>query len=56
MMPVYYKIIVTKDNLECVLYWWEKTYSKLMESLNLLKADAIEMEMITKEEYENNML
>jgi hypothetical protein len=59
IMSVYYKIIVTRDNLECVLYWWEKTYSKLMELVNLLydvaKVDAVELEMINKKEYENNI-
>ena len=52
---VYYKVTVTKDNMECTLYWWEKTYSKLLESIDFLykyaKVNAVELEMITKKEY-----
>ena len=58
MEDVYYKVTVTKDNMESVLYWWEKNYKKFMESIELLndvaKVDAIELELISKEEYENN--
>ena len=59
-MAVYYKVIVTRNNFSCVLYWWEKTYSKLMESVDLLyecaKVDAVELEMITKKEYDKNFV
>ena len=58
MEDVYYKVTVTKDNMESVLYWWENNYKKFMESIELLndvaKVDAIELELISKEEYENN--
>ena len=58
MEDVYYKGTVTKDNMESVLYWWETNYKKFMESIELLndvaKVDAIELELISKEEYENN--
>ena len=52
MSDVYYKVTVTRGELECTVYWWEKTYAKLMESVDLLykcaKMDAVELEMITK--------
>ena len=55
MNSVYYKVIVTKDDLECTLYWWEKTYDVLMESVDILykyaKVDAVVLEMITKEQW-----
>ena len=58
MEDVYYKVTVTKDNMESVLYWWETNYKKFMKSIELLndvaKVDAIELELISKEEYENN--
>ena len=58
MEDVYYKVIVTKDNLESVVYWWETNYNKFMESIELLyqvaKVDAVELEMITKEEYDRH--
>ncbi len=58
MEDVYYKVTVTKDNMESVLYWWETNYKKFMESIELLndvaKVDAIELELISKEEYEKN--
>ena len=58
MDDVYYKVTVTKDNMESVLYWWETNYKKFMESIELLndvaKVDAIELELISKEEYEKN--
>ena len=58
MEDVYYKVTVTKDNMESVLYWWETNYKKFMESIELLndvaKVEAIELELISKEEYENN--
>ena len=58
MEDVYYKVTVTKDNMESVVYWWETNYKKFMESIELLndvaKVDAIELELISKEEYENN--
>ena len=58
MEDVYYKVTVTKDNMESVLYWWETNYKKFMESIEVLndvaKVDAIELELISKEEYEKN--
>ena len=55
MSAVYYKVTVTKNDMECTLYWWEKTYSKLLESVDFLykyaKVDAVELEMITKKEW-----
>ena len=54
-MSVYYKVTVTKNDMECTLYWWEKTYSNLLESVDILykcaKVDAVELEMITKKEW-----
>ncbi len=44
--------------MECTLYWWEKTYSNLLESVDILykcaKVDAVELEMINKKEYDDN--
>lgn len=58
MEDVYYKVTVTKDNMESVLYWWETNYKKFIESIEILydiaKVDAVELELISKEEYENN--
>ena len=55
-MAVYYKIRITKGTSEATVYWQESTYKKLMKSLDILdkssKIDAIEMEMISKNEYE----
>ncbi len=54
---VYYKVTVTKGELSSCVYWWEKTYGQLMESVDFLykyaKVDAVELEMITKKEYDN---
>jgi hypothetical protein len=48
---------VTRGELSSSVYWWEKTYASLMESVDLLyksaKMDAVELEMITKKEYDN---
>ena len=56
-MAVYYKATITKGTLEATVYWYEKTYSKLLESVDFLykyaKVDAVELEMITKKEYDN---
>ena len=58
MEDVYYKVTVTKDNMESVLYWWETNYKKFMESIELLydiaKVDAVELELISKKEYEEH--
>jgi hypothetical protein len=57
-MYVYYKVTVTKGDLSSSVYWWEKTYAKLMESVDLLykcaKVDAVELEMINEQEYNDN--
>lgn len=58
MSNVYYKVTVTKGELSSSVYWWEKTYAKLMESVDLLykcaKVDAVELEMISEKEYNDN--
>ena len=58
MEDVYYKVTVTKDNMESVLYWWERNYKKFIESIEILydiaKVDAVELELISKEEYEEH--
>ncbi len=58
MSDVYYKVTVTRGELSSSVYWWEKTYASLMESVDLLyksaKMDAVELEMITKKEYDNS--
>ena len=58
MSDVYYKVTVTRDDTECTLYWWEKNYTKLMESVDFLykyaKVDAVVLEMISKKEYNDN--
>tara|TARA_Y100000589_G_scaffold273283_1_gene266647 strand:- start:1395 stop:1577 length:183 start_codon:yes stop_codon:yes gene_type:complete len=55
MKDVYYKVTITKGDMEAVIYWWEKSYKMLMQSIQLLydiaKVDAVELEMITKKEY-----
>ena len=57
MSGVYYKVTVTRGELSSSVYWWEKTYASLMESVDFLykyaKVDAVELEMITKKEYDN---
>ena len=54
---VYYKVTVTRGELSSSVYWWEKTYGQLMESVDFLykyaKVDAVELEMISKEDYKN---
>ena len=41
MSDVYYKVTVTRDNMECTLYWWEKSYPTYWNQLtfctNMLK-------------------
>tara|TARA_E500000081_G_C5978959_1_gene281583 strand:+ start:87 stop:269 length:183 start_codon:yes stop_codon:yes gene_type:complete len=58
MEDVYYKVTVTKADMESVLYWWETNYKKFMESIELLydiaKVDAVELELISKKEYEEH--
>ena len=45
--------------MECTLYWWEKTYSNLLESVDILykcaKVEAVELEMITKKQWHKGM-
>lgn len=54
---VYYKVTVTRGSCEATVFWTESTYEKLMKSLDILdknaKLDAIELEMISKKEYDN---
>tara|TARA_B100000989_G_scaffold263263_1_gene215066 strand:+ start:464 stop:655 length:192 start_codon:yes stop_codon:yes gene_type:complete len=56
-MAVYYKATITKGTLEATVYLYEKTYSKLMETIDFLykyaTIEAIELELITKHEYDN---
>ena len=58
MNDVYYKVTVTRGELSSSVYWWEKTYAKLMESVDFLykyaKVDAVELEMISEKEYNDN--
>ena len=58
MEDVYYKVTVTKDNMESVLYWWETNYKKFIESIEILydiaKVDAVELELISKKEYKEH--
>jgi len=58
MSDVYYKVTVTKGELSSSVYWWEKTYTGLMESVDILykcaKVDAVELEMISEKEYNDN--
>ena len=58
MSDVYYKVTVTKGELSSSVYWWEKTYAKLMESVDFLykyaKVDAVELEIISEKEYNDN--
>ena len=58
MSDVYYKVTVTKGERSSCVYWWEKTYAKLMESVDLLykcaKVDAVELEIINEKEYNDN--
>tara|TARA_B100001121_G_scaffold127018_1_gene111291 strand:+ start:3232 stop:3390 length:159 start_codon:yes stop_codon:yes gene_type:complete len=50
-------VTVTRGELSSSVYWWEKTYGQLMESVDFLykyaKIDAVELEMISKEDYKN---
>ena len=58
MEDVYYKVTVTKDNMESVLSWWETNYKKFLESIEVLydiaKVDAVVLELISKKEYEEH--
>lgn len=54
---VYYKATVTKDKSEAVQYWYYKTYKAMIEDVEILYnagIDAIELEEITKSEYDKN--
>ena len=57
MKDVYYKVTVTKGDLSSSVYWWEKSYTKMLKSVDFLykyaKIDAVELEMISKEDYDN---
>ena len=58
-MAVYYLVTVTKDDMSAKIYWTEPTYKSMMQSVETLyqhgKVDAIELEMITKKEYEDGI-
>lgn len=54
---VYYKAKITKDNSEAVQYWYYITYKAMIDDVEILYSagvDAIELEEITKSEYEKN--
>lgn len=57
-MAEYYKAIVTRGTQEATIYLYEKTYPKLMETVDILykdaKMDAVVLEMIDKNEYDRN--
>ena len=54
---VYYKVTVTRGELSSSVYWWEKSYATLLKSVDFLykyaKIEAVELEMISKEDYKN---
>lgn len=53
----YYKVTVTKGTHEATVPWWEKDYNSFEQSIQLLydvaKVDAVECEIINKQEYES---
>jgi|TARA_B110000444_G_scaffold61192_1_gene57230 hypothetical protein len=54
---VYYKAKITKNDSTATQYWYYKTYKAMIDDVEMLYSagiDAIELEMITKSEYENN--
>jgi hypothetical protein len=57
-MAEYYKAQVTRGTQEATIYLYEKTYPKLMETVDILykdaKMDAVVLEMIDKNEYNRN--
>ena len=59
-MSVYYILTVTKGDMSTKVYWKEPTYKRLMQSVEVLyhhgKVDAVELEQITKKEYEDNYI
>tara|TARA_X000000950_G_C13718892_1_gene579366 strand:- start:184 stop:372 length:189 start_codon:yes stop_codon:yes gene_type:complete len=52
---VFYKMEITKQDMSCVIYHRDDTYKKFKEFIDALykfaKVDAVELELITKEEY-----
>jgi len=60
MSNCYYKVNVTKGTQEATVLWWEKDYSSFEQSIQLLydvaKVDAVECEMISKQQYENELV
>jgi len=55
---VFYKIIVTQNNEEDILYYGYMFYQTVMEDVELLYedgADAVEMEMITEQEFNEQL-
>ena len=57
-MAVYYLVTITKGDMSAKVYWTEPTYKRMMQSVETLyhhgKVDAVELELITKKEYEDN--
>jgi|TARA_B100000989_G_C19446552_1_gene429761 aminoglycoside phosphotransferase (APT) family kinase protein len=55
MSTVYYKMDITKKDMFCTIYHKEKTYKKFKEFVEALyklaKVDAVELELVSKEEY-----
>ena len=55
MSDVYYKVTVTKGELSSTVYWWEKTYADLMESVDILYKCA-KMDALAKAPPENALI
>jgi hypothetical protein len=57
-MAEYYKAQVIRGTQEATIYLYEETYSKLMETVDILykdaKMDAVVLEMVDKNEYDRN--
>ena len=57
-MAEYYKAQVIRGTQEATIYLSEETYSKLMETVDILykdaKMDAVVLEMVDKNEYDRN--
>lgn len=54
---VYYKVTVTKNKLSAIEYWYYISYKVMMDDVERLYSsgvDAIELEEITRKEYEKN--
>tara|TARA_B100000085_G_scaffold234217_1_gene222000 strand:- start:1822 stop:2001 length:180 start_codon:yes stop_codon:yes gene_type:complete len=57
-MEEFYKITITQNNKEEILYYGYLSYDQIMADVELLNeegADAVEMEMITEKEFEKEL-